>query len=94
MAQDVDLSKEASRLIDEAMEALRWCRQHLGERGASERLRRLEITLASLALSLDYEMDGQNAKAVQALRRADGRQQSPAGRPRDPHDFVSDIFDH
>ena len=94
MAQDVDLAKEASRLIDEGMEALRWCHQHLGERGASERLRRLEITLASLALSLDYEMDGQNAKAVQALRRADGRQQSPAGMPRDPHDFVSDIFDH
>ncbi len=94
MVQRMDLSKEATRLIDEGVETLRWCRQHLGERGASERLRRLEITLASLALSLDYEMDGQNAKTAQALRQADWREGNQARIPKEPHDFMSNIFDH
>ena len=94
MVQRMDLSKEATRLIDEGVETLRWCRQHLGERGASERLRKLEITLASLALSLDYEMDGQNASATQALRQADWRDGSQPRTAKDARDLLGDIFDH
>ena len=64
--------------------SVRWCRQHLGERGVPEKLRKLELSLAALALALDYEMDGQRAKAVQALEKADW-QYKPQSYFFDPH---------
>ena len=70
MTQQSQLSTEILRLIDEGIESLRWCWQHLEERSAVERMRRLQITLAGLALALDYEMDGQHSNALLALERA------------------------
>lgn len=93
MADGTATASQIARLLDEGMETLRWCRQHLGERRATERLRELQITLAALSLALDYEMDGQSAKALQALERADWRVR--ARMPFDPHNFTGgEIFDH
>jgi len=77
-------SSEIARLMDTGIEDLRWCRQHLGERGVPERLRKLELSLAALALALDYEMDGQRQKAVQAMEKADW-QYKPQSYFFDPH---------
>ena len=69
MAESKALSStEIARIMDSGIEDLRWCRQHLGERGVPEKLRKLELSLAALALALDYEMDGQRAKAGSGAR--------------------------
>lgn len=73
MAEQQQVLTDVGKSIDEAIEGLRWCRQHLQERGVTHRLRQLQITLSSLALALDYEMDGQSAKAGLALEHADWR---------------------
>jgi hypothetical protein len=73
MAEAMSVTNQAGKSIDEAIEGLRWCRQHVQERGVTQRLRQLQITLSALALALDYEMDGQTNKAELALDHADWR---------------------
>ena len=73
MAEQMPVLSEVGKSIDEAIEGLRWCRQHMQERGVTQRLRQIQITLSSLALALDYEMDGQTAKAELAMEHADWR---------------------
>jgi hypothetical protein len=58
------------QLIDEALEGVEWCRRHMEERGVSERLRTLQISLASLALAIEYEMEGERDRADHALEHA------------------------
>jgi hypothetical protein len=59
--------------MDQTLESVRWCRQHLQERGVSEKLRELQITLAALALALECEMEGNSWKANRALNHAEWR---------------------
>ena len=80
MADQMPVLNEVGKSIDDAIEGLRWCRQHMQERGVTQRLRQLQITLSSLALALDYEMDGQTAKAELAMEHADWR-----ARPKQPY---------
>jgi hypothetical protein len=68
-----DTEGTATRLLDEAIETLRWCRQHLQERKASEELRQLESKLGYLSMALSWEADGEPAKADVALGVANGR---------------------
>ena len=74
------------KLIDEGVETLRWCKVHTGEAETVVRLRRLQISLAAIALALDAEMDGEGAKALQAVERADW---TPRRAPFDPFSFGS-----
>jgi hypothetical protein len=73
MANQQQVLSEVGKTLDDAIEGLRWCRQHMQERGVTHRLRQLQITLSSVALALDYEMDGQTAKAELAMEHADWR---------------------
>ena len=82
MDQTATDASEMGRHMDEAIENLRWCRLHVQDRGVTQRLRQLQITLSALALALDYEMDGQTNKAQLALDHADWRvRPKPASKP-------------
>jgi hypothetical protein len=70
MSEGLQVSVEIGKAVDNAIEGLRWCRQHMQDRGVTLRLRELEQTLGALALALDYEMDGQAGKVQAALERA------------------------
>jgi hypothetical protein len=73
MAQTTTSISEIARYIDEGIDTMKWCREHLEQRRAVERLRELEITLSALCLALDHEMNGETAEAHQMLRKADWR---------------------
>ena len=73
MEETIPVLTNVGKSIEESIEGLRWCRLHMQERGVTQRLRQLQITLASLALALDYEMDGQSGKAELALDHAEWR---------------------
>ena len=80
--------KVAGRLIDEAIESLRTSRQHLQELKTTQTLRLVQLKLGYVALALDWEMDGETAKANEALRLAEGRAPQPTFF--DPHNPVFD----
>jgi len=63
------LSDQIAKGIDDATEALRWCRKHVQERRAIESLRLIEANLAYLSLALDWEMEGELDKAESAMER-------------------------
>jgi hypothetical protein len=73
MTEAESVSSKVAGSIDEAIEGLRWCRQHLQDRTVTQRMRQLQLSLSALALALDYEMDGQSPKAQLALEHADWR---------------------
>jgi hypothetical protein len=70
MSDGSPIATQAAQVIDEAIESVDWCRKHLEERSVSERLRTLQITLAGLALAIEYEMEGERDRAAQALEHA------------------------
>ena len=76
MAEATPVLTEVGKAIEGAIDSLRWCRLHMQERGVTMKLRELEQTIGALALSLDYEMDGQSGQAGIALEHADWRPQS------------------
>lgn len=61
------LAAEIGKGIDDATNALRWCRQHMQERRASETLRIAQLNIAYIALALDWQMEGQMEKAFNAI---------------------------
>lgn len=71
--QMTGLSTGVQKYIDETIAALTSTRDRLAQRGAPAKLREIEITLASLAMALDLEMEGEVAEAKRALRKADWR---------------------
>lgn len=76
-----DPAGEITKAIDDATEALRWCRLHLHERRAGETLRLVQLNLASLALALDCQMEGEKAKATSAMDRIWWEPHKDDGRP-------------
>ena len=85
MNETEGVTGQVAQLLDETIESVRWCRQHLQEPGVSGELRELQIKLAALALALDYEMDGATEKAEYALGHAD-RRLAALFAPRSPYD--------
>ena len=73
MAQTTTSISEIARYIDEGIDTMRWCHDHLEQRRAVERLRELEITISALALALEHEMNGEANDAYVALKKADWR---------------------
>ena len=61
------LAVEIGKGIDDATNALRWCKQHVQERRASETLRIAQLNLAYIALALDWQMEGEMDKAFSAI---------------------------
>jgi exonuclease VII large subunit len=64
-----ELAAEITRGLDDAAEAIRWCKRHLQERKTSETLRLAQLNIAYLALALDWSMEGELDKASSALDR-------------------------
>jgi exonuclease VII large subunit len=63
------LAADIAKGIDDATEALRWCKKHVQERRASETLRLAQLNIAYLALALDWQMEGEMEKALSAIDR-------------------------
>jgi hypothetical protein len=63
----------AGPVLDETIEAVRWCRNHLADPDISQRLREMQVVVSSLALALDYGLNGEPEKAEYALGHADPR---------------------
>jgi hypothetical protein len=61
------LAVEIGKGIDDATNALRWCKQHMQERRASETLRIAQLNIAYIALALDWQMEGEMDKAFSAI---------------------------
>jgi hypothetical protein len=70
------------RLLEEHVKSMHWCLAHLEDREVPFRLRKAGMSLAALAIALDYEMDGQQAEATHAMQQADWTFTRP--RPFDP----------
>jgi hypothetical protein len=91
------METEVGRVLDDALEKLRWCHEHLQDRSTSETLRQLEVKLGYLAQALTWDMDGENSRAQVALNRALGRpRREPPLHfdPHDPHGFEMDWWMH
>ncbi len=63
------LTAEITRGIDDATQAILWCKRHLQERKTSETLRLAQLNIAYLALAIDWQMEGELEKAASALDR-------------------------
>jgi hypothetical protein len=68
-----NLESEIVKVMDDALETLRWTRLHYHEPRASETLRELEAKLGYLAQAMSWQEDGAEAEANQALGLAQGR---------------------
>src|SRR3954469_10974168 len=68
-----DIEADVNRVLDDAVEKLRWAKQHLQERNVGHELRELEAKLGYLAQALTWESDGEAGKADVALNLAQGR---------------------
>jgi hypothetical protein len=63
------ITAEITRGIDDAAQAIAWCKRHLQERRTAETLRLAQLNIAYLALALDWQMEGEFDKASSALDR-------------------------
>ena len=61
------VTSEITRGIDDATQAILWCKRHLQERKTTETLRLAQLNIAYLALALDWQMEGEVDKAASAL---------------------------
>jgi hypothetical protein len=68
-----DLEAEYTKVMDDALETLRWARQHYHDPKATEALRQLQGKLGYLAQSISWRSDGNDAEADQALGVAQGK---------------------
>ena len=68
-----DTETVANKILDDALETLRWCRLHMHERKASEELHQLQTKLGYLAMALSWEADGEAPRSFTALGVAQGR---------------------
>jgi hypothetical protein len=64
-----EIASDITKGIEDAAETLRWCKQHLHERRAADALRLVQLNLACIAIALDWQMEGELAKAEAALDR-------------------------
>ena len=67
-----DVESEVTKVLDEALEKLRWARLHVQEQKAPIEMRDLATRIGYLAQALTWEMDGQVTKADIALNLAQG----------------------
>jgi hypothetical protein len=67
-----DVEAEVGKVLDDALEKLRWARAHVQEQRAPIEMRDLATRIGYLAQALTWEMDGQVAKADVALSLAQG----------------------
>jgi hypothetical protein len=90
------METDVNQVLDDALEKLRWCREHLQDRNASETLRQLEAKLGYLAQALTWDMDGEGQRARVALSLALGgpRRQSMFVDPHDPSSWDQDWWLH
>ena len=61
------LTSDITRGIDDATQAILWCKRHLQERKTTETLRLAQLNIAYLAMALDWQMEGELDKAASAM---------------------------
>lgn len=71
MTSESPLSQNVRRLLEQQQNTIRWCLTHLEDRAVPFRLRKAGMSLAALAIAIDYQMDGQEQQAAYALQQAD-----------------------
>jgi hypothetical protein len=64
---------EMTKVLDDALESLRWARLHYHEPDASRSLRELEAKLGYLAQSIIWQTENDTDQAGKALGLAEGR---------------------
>jgi hypothetical protein len=84
---DIDVAAEASKVLDAAIEKLRWCHEHMHERGVSQEIRQLEARIGYLAQALTWEMDGESRNARGAIRLAKGLPREPTYAELYPYEY-------
>jgi Asp-tRNA(Asn)/Glu-tRNA(Gln) amidotransferase A subunit family amidase len=67
-----DTEADVAKVLDDALEKLRWARAHVQEQKAPIELRELAARMGYLAQALTYEMDGQPSKADVSISLAQG----------------------
>ncbi len=68
-----NIEADITKVMDEAVETLRWTRLHYHEPKASNTLRELEVKLGYLAQAMTWRAEGNDVQASQALGIAQGR---------------------
>jgi hypothetical protein len=67
------IDEDYGKVIDDALESLRWARLHYHEPLTSQSLHTLGAKLGYLAEAMAFQDDGDEARAQQALGLAQGR---------------------
>jgi hypothetical protein len=63
------IAADIGKGIEDAAETLRWCKMHLQDRRAADAMRLVELNLAYIAQAIEFQMEGDNQKAEQAVDR-------------------------
>jgi len=63
------IASNIAKGIEDAAEALRWCKAHLHDRKAPDTLRLVQMNIANLAMALDSQMEGETERAESAVDR-------------------------
>jgi hypothetical protein len=82
-----DLAQQADQVLEAALERLRWCREHILERGVSQELRQIENRIGYLAQALTWEMEGETVRTAGALRLARGLTREPTYAELHPYEY-------
>ncbi len=63
------VSAEIAKGLEDAAEALRWCKTHLQDRRSADAMRLVELNISFVAQAIDWQMEGDTEKAAQAVDR-------------------------
>ena len=78
-----DLEGEIAKVMDDALETLRWARLHYHEPKASETLRELEAKLGYLAQAMSWQADGARQRQTRRWAWRRGARYGSRTRPAD-----------
>ncbi|HLF75918.1 MAG TPA: hypothetical protein VJB57_00365 [Dehalococcoidia bacterium] len=63
------VSADIAKGLEDAAEALRWCKAHLQDRRAADAMRLVELNISYIAQAIDWQMEGETQKAEEAVDR-------------------------
>jgi hypothetical protein len=79
--QAKQLEADINRGMDDVAETLRWCKRHLHDRRSADAIRLAQLNLSYLALAIDWQMEGETAKAMASIDRVWWAPQKEPGEP-------------
>ena len=63
------VAAEIVKGLEDAAEALRWCKSHLQDRRSADVMRLVELNISYIGQAIDSQMEGETEKAEQAVDR-------------------------